>query len=117
MNLRSKTLLPVAIVALMSGLATTLWADHHDDDGDATAATHDPNGGESLVASRAHSREAADKTPVVGSSPVFPAQPDNGNDEEDSGLVIREGDVIEFDNVPYIEPVRLQPASSSIPTR
>ena len=85
MNLQSKTLLPVAIVALMSGLATTLWADHHDDDGDATAATHDPSDGESLVASKIHSREASDRTPAVDSSPVLPAQPGNGNDEEDCG--------------------------------
>ena len=120
MNLQSRRLLPVAIIALIFGSATTLWADHHwddDHDGDTTVAAHDPNGGEWLTSSHVQRNDVSDGPSAGDSHPVVPAQPGSGDDQDDCGLVIKEGDTIEVDNVPCIEPVLLERSGSSVPNR
>lgn len=116
----SKTLLPIAIVALMAGSAPTLWASHHgehDHDGDATVSAHDPNGGEMLVASHVERDDVSEVISAGDSHPVLPATSGSGDDQEDCGLVIREGDVPVFDNVPCIEPILLPRPGSFTLTR
>ena len=116
MNLQSKRLLPVAIVALIAGSATTLSANHHWDDGhgdEAGVAAHGPDDGDGSQASHAH--DVSEGISAGDSQPVLPANAGNGDDEEDCGLVIREGDVPVFDNVPCIEPVLLPGRGSLTP--
>ena len=116
MNLRSHQLLPVAIVALMCGSAPTLWAshqcDHHDD-----GAAHDPNDDEILVASHVQRDGVFEDISAGDSRRAVPDRPGSGDGQEECGLVIREGDVPVFDNVPCIEPIRLPPLSSLTPNR
>lgn len=97
----------------MFGSPTILLADHHwddDHDGDAPVSVHDSNGGESQLASHSHDRPGG--ISAGGPHPVMPAQEGNGDDQEDCGLVIGEGDVPVFDNVPCIKLIVLPPLSS-----
>ena len=116
MHLRPKKLLPVVIVALMCGSAPTLWASHHWDDGDADDAPVSSDGAGSQAA-QAERHDMSEGISAGSSDPVLPANPGNGDDQEDCGLVIKEGDVPVFDNVPCIKPIVLPPRSSLTLTR